>query len=167
MSTPTTLSGENPDMKTSRVVNRKRKLIWIGVFAVGLLSFGCLCIAVLVLLVSNGTLNAPTSSITIDDAFMTTGLDAQRQPFPATTLFSSGQAKIYCFVTITASQPIPIGVRWFYQSDLILEQKEMVNGKGAFVIVPPSGKKFQIGEYRVEIYLVKDALRTVYFSVDQ
>ena len=104
-------------------------------------------------------------TITITEVILTTGFDAQGQPLAQANQFSPEQPRIYCVVKVSAPKPVNVGVRWFYSNEIIADEVVIVDGQHAWHIQPPAGQVFQEGVYRVEVYLVKEPVRTVYFSV--
>lgn len=142
--------------------SRKSRVFW---FVVGCAGLSILCTLAIVAIGATMRIERTSGSITITDVYLTTGLDAQGQPLPATTQFPPGQPRIYCVVTISAPKPVNVGVRWFYGDELIFDSMALVDGRRAYFIEPPPGKVFSEGEYRVEVYLVKDPVRVIHFSV--
>jgi len=105
-------------------------------------------------------------TITISDAYTTTGLDEGGQPLDPTAVFDTNQDTIYLIVLVDSPSPVRVGVRWFFEDELISDQSSTVQGGGGWWwLTPPPGEAFQPGDYRAEVYLVEDAIRTVNFTV--
>ena len=155
----------NIEISTSPHLQVKRMRTILKLFA----GLGCLFIFFLITLLGLGIikLNVTTTSgaIAITDVVTTTGFDSQGQPLPSSNRFSLNETRIYCFVTVKSPNPVNVGVRWFFENSLIYEDNATFNGSRAFFLQPLPGKVFQQGDYRVEIYLVEETLRTVQFSV--
>lgn len=96
---------------------------------------------------------------------MTTGVDAQGNLLPSVDHFTPDQPRIYCYVAVTSPKPISIGVRWFYEDQLFFNYAQAVDIQEIFYIQPLPGEKFKEGKYRVEIYFVDKAIRTLNFTV--
>jgi hypothetical protein len=134
-----------------------------------LIGFGCIILAVafcllsLIMLVkTNMLVNEP---ITITDVVLTTGITSQLQPLDSVTRFPFTQPRIYCLISISSPKPVNVGVRWYYEGNLIYDDKAIVENSRAFYIEPLPGNDFKPGKYKVEVYLVNEALRTMEFTV--
>lgn len=136
-----------------------------------LIGLGCMifsvsfCLISLILLVKTKML--VNESITITDVVLTTGITEQLQPLDSVTRFSIKQPRIYSLISISSSKPINVGVRWYYEDDLIYDDRAIVEDKRAFYIEPLPGGQFKPGRYKVEVYLVDEALRTMEFTVSK
>jgi hypothetical protein len=106
-----------------------------------------------------------TGTATITNVFTTTGLDSQGNPQPSQSSFPPDQSRIYCVVTVSSSKPVNVGVRWFLENELIFEDRALVNNWRAFFIQPLPGELFKKGNYRIEVYLIREPVRTINFSV--
>jgi hypothetical protein len=106
-------------------------------------------------------------SISIDEVSLTTGIDVAGQPIDSTTSFNSHQSKIYCFIKITSPKPVNVGIRWYYENHLIYDDNALVDGSRVFYIQPVEGELFPAGHYHLEIYLLKENLRAINFSVTE
>lgn len=103
----------------------------------------------------------------IKDAFLTAEVRADGTTGERTTEFPSDTPRIWCIVDVEAPKPIRVGVRWYYEGKLIVDQVQIVERRGGWYIEPIPGERFQPGEYRVEVYLVRKAIRTLYFKVTE
>jgi hypothetical protein len=128
------------------------------------LVFACAA-AILLLVFGTFRLTASEGTVTISKFYLTTGLDAEGEPLPPTTEFRSTQETIYAIVSVSAPKPINVGVRWFQGETLIYDARDMVEGSRFFWISPPPGASFEPGQYRAEVYLVSDPVRTVEFTI--
>ena len=144
-------------MKRSR--SFKGLLIGLGCFGILIIVF------VVTVLVVFSRIQMNAGRIEITKAAITTGIDEQGNPLPSTDHFPADQPRIYCYVSVSSPKPISLGARWFYGDTLIYKDMELVNGWRAFYIEPSPGEIFKEGEYRVEIYLVDEAIRTITFTV--
>lgn len=111
--------------------------------------------------------NLNISPIYITKAVVATDIDELGNPKRVSTSFLPTQNRIYCLVKVEASKPVNVGVRWFLENDLIFQDQQMVDQWRAFYIQPLPGHQFLQGNYRVEIYLVSDAVKTINFTVKE
>ena len=144
---------------------RSPVLLWLGLG--GSLVVILLCASGLVVTGAIGKIGLSSSKITITNIILTTGLDAQGRPIDNVTHFDPNVGRIYCVVTINAPKPINVGMRWYYNDTLIMDQSQTMNKSGYMSIYRKDGSSFPEGRYRVEIYLVRQPERIVYFIVGQ
>jgi hypothetical protein len=153
-------------MHTAAKLTKKRILIITGV--------GCgalaLCLLVACLLVRAAGISFSPSlsrgSVTISDVVLTSGVTADLAPVDDVDHFDSSVPYIWCLVTLQTDQPVSIGARWYYGDTLVRDDRLHTDGVAAFAVEPGGGHSFPEGQYRVEIYLVEEPLRTVYFTVE-
>ncbi len=147
-------------LKSKNPPNNMGKLLGcLGIF------FILICILALVFGIFKFNLNS--SSIYITEAVVTTNIDEAGNPDGVSTSFLPTQPRIYCLVKVEASQPVNVGIRWYLENDLVFQDQQLVDQWRAFYIEPLPGHQFIQGNYRVEIYLVSDALRTINFTVKE
>ncbi len=144
---------------------KKTGLLWIGLGGCFLVIL--LCVGGLAAAGATGKIWFSSSKINIADVVLTTGLDAQGMPVDNVTQFAPTASRIYCVVTIDAPKPIFVGTRWYYNDTLIMDKGQTVDKSGYMSLYRKDGSPFPEGQYRVEIYLVKEPSRTVYFTVGQ
>lgn len=154
-------------MRMATEYSAKRPLwLWIGLG--GCLLIILVCVGGLVAAGLTGSIwVAGPQRITITSVILTTGVDAQGKPIDNVTHFASTVGRIYCVVTIDAPKPVQVGARWYYNNTLIYDQAITVDKSGYMALYRKDGTPFPEGQYRVEIYLVKETERTVYFTVGQ
>lgn len=103
--------------------------------------------------------------IIVRDVFLTTEVAPDGTVGERATEFPAGTPRIWCIVDIESPKPVRVGVRWYYEGKLLLDQVQVVYRRGGWYIETPPGEHFLPGRYWVEVYLVKKAVRTVYFKV--
>ena len=107
-----------------------------------------------------------SGTIYIGDPVTSRGSDDQGVPLDPTKTFKTSDKKIYCTVTIQGPNGVRLGARWFYEDklvhDVILDYG--THRIGVWSLEPPGGQ-FPAGQYRVEIYLLKDPIKVVTFEV--
>jgi len=144
---------------------KKSVPLWIGLGSCLLVVI--LCGGGLVAAGATGKMWTSAQRVTITSVVLTTGLDALGRPVDNITRFDPTASRIYCVVTIDASRPIYVGTRWYYNDTLIMDKGQTVDKSGYMSIYRMDGTPLPEGQYRVEIYLVKQPERTVYFTVGQ
>jgi hypothetical protein len=156
-------TGNEGNLSSEKIIKKsrisKKIFLWAGI----LLMIGLLICVVIVF--STIKIGYNTGSIKITDARITTGIDPQGNPLPAVEEIKNSEPIVYCYVRLSAPKPILVGARWYLNNKLVYERQEMVDEWGAFLIQPKPGTTFQEGDYRVEVYLVKEALKTLHFKV--
>ncbi|WP_347245954.1 hypothetical protein [Thermogutta sp.] len=103
--------------------------------------------------------------IVVRDAFLTTEVAPNGTTGERATEFPVDTPRIWCIVDVEAPKPVRVGVRWYYGEKLLWDHIQVVERRGGWYIEPPPGEQFAAGEYRVEVYLVRKAIRTLYFRV--
>ena len=156
---PTNTEQQTPTENTQKKVPGATRL-WIGIGCVGIV----LIIAIL-FLTNIIRLGVSAGPITITEVVMTTGLDSQGRPLSNQSRFPPDQPRILCYISISSPAPARIGIRWYHEDELLLDKINEVSGNAVSYIQPRPGHLFQEGEYRVEIYFVKEAVKTINFSV--
>jgi len=112
-------------------------------------------------------INIISGKITIENVVITGEIDAQGNPLAPSNHFTPDQPRIYCVVSVSAPKEINVGIRWYFEDNLIFEDRAMVDRWRAFYIQPLPRKLFQEGNYRADVYLIDETLRTVYFTVGE
>ncbi len=112
-------------------------------------------------------INIISGKITIKNVVVTGEIDALGNPLAPSNHFNPDQLRIYCVVTVSAPKEINVGIRWYFEDKLIFEDRAMVDRWRAFYIQPLPGNMFQEGNYRAEVYLIVETLRSVYFTVGE
>ncbi len=110
-------------------------------------------------------LKVEKGSIVVKDAFLTAEVTPNGSTGERAFKFPADTHRIWCIVDVEAPRPVRVGVRWYYQGKLLLDQVQVVSKRGGWYIDPPPGEYFPVGEYQVEVYLVKRAVRTLYFEI--
>ena len=123
-------------------------------------------ICVTIALTARVQLNAVSGSISITDARVTSRIDEQGKPLSSDNIFSTQEPRIYCYVEVSAPKAVNIGVRWYRENELIFESREMVYQWRTFYIEPLSGRRFEEGNYRVDVFLINDPIVTIPFTVE-
>ena len=145
---------------------KKVKALWIVLGACFLVVL--VCASSLALALATGIIRfSGPQPITIEEVILTTEIDAQGVPVNQATHFAPTVEKIGCFVRVSAPKPISVGVRWYYQDKLISDAPQIVDRASLWWLSRTSGDSFPEGKYRVEVYLIKDPIRTVYFTIGQ
>ena len=142
---------------------KKPALLWIGLGSCFLLVV--LCAGSLVAGGFTGKIWTSAQRVTITNVVLTSGLDAQGRPIDSDVQFDPFVGRIYCVVTIDAPRPIYVGTRWYYDDTLIMDAHQTISESGYMLLYRKDGSPFPQGQYRVEVYLVKEAERIVYFKV--
>jgi len=62
-------------------------------------------------------------------------------------------------------KPVYVGTRWYYNDTLIYNQAITMDKSGYVALYRKDGTPFPEGQCRVEVYLVSEADRVVYFTV--
>lgn len=153
-------------MRTANDLTKKRASIAVGV-GCGTLVL-CLLTTCLLARLSGVTLSPGISrgSVTISDVVLTTAINPDLSPVDNVTHFAPSAPRIWCVITLQTNRAVPIGVRWYHgdtlvRDDMIRTDKKVI----ASFVEPGEGRSFPEGQYRVEVYMVKEPLRTVYFTV--
>lgn len=114
---------------------------------------------------------AKPKDVTITDIQMTTELDENLQPVKPTNIFPKGTSKIFAWVEWQKSKVnTEVVAKWYYVTDdiRILEYPFAIpkkNGSGGVSLTMPEGKKFPVGEYRIDITLRNRKLKSQTFKV--
>lgn len=124
-------------------------------------------IVIITILIKILDINIVSGKITIENVVITGEIDAQGNPLAPSNHFNPEQPRIYCVVTVSAPKGINVGIRWYFEDQLIFEERGMVDSWRAFYIQPLPGKMFLEGNYRAEVYLIDEMVRTVYFTVGE
>lgn len=108
-----------------------------------------------------------TASITLGDPVPAQGVDADNNPIGPTNEFKSSDKRMWVAISAKAPAGTSIGYRWYFGDKLIVDDRISLNeqGRAAIYLQPPSGGSFPVGDYRVELYLVKSADKVVSFKV--
>ncbi len=145
---------------TSRTISITRSVLVrsVGVSFCGFLLASCIPLLV-----------APDRSgaVWIDEPAVATAVDDRGGPIDPTTSFRATDQRIYCTVAIRGPDGVRLGARWYYGDKLIYD-KMLDLGKlrrATWWLEMGPGQKFPEGKYRIEIYVVKDPVRTVTFEV--
>ncbi len=130
---------------------------------------GRISLILMVLLLSSacGIVQFKSGTITITNAFTTSGIDSSGQPLAPATEFHTKTSRIYCIVSVDSPSLVPVGVRWFFENELFYDQVIRTDRSAplAMFIEPLPGESFPVGSYRAEVYLVKEAVRVLDFIV--
>jgi hypothetical protein len=108
-----------------------------------------------------------SGDIYLDDPVMAKGADAQSGPIDRTNVFRSTDDRIYCTISIRGPDGVHLGARWYYMDKLITDRVIDLGTqrRGAWWLQRPPRGAFPVGDYRIEIYLVKSADKVAYFKV--
>jgi hypothetical protein len=129
-------------------------------------------IGILLLIIPNGCIpnifNNTRGFIWLDDPIITSGLDADGEPVDEIEVFTSPVNRVHCFLRIRGPDQVQLGVRWYYQDDLIwTDTMNFGQKRKASVFLARDGDKpFPPGDYRCEIYAVEDTLRIAHFRIE-
>ena len=149
-------------------VAESRKGLWIMATGLIIPLIILLCIAAFVLLRAAGNLNIDRISgdVYITEAHLTaapegssSGNGSSGPPFHPHT------EEIHLITTVQSDAPVPVGVRWYREGDLIFEERARVMGTVAWYVRPGTLNYFQPGHYKVEIFLVEEPVRTLEFEI--
>lgn len=152
-------------MHTADKLTKKKVLIVAGI-GFGVVAL-CLLIACLLIQITGASLslNLSRGSITISDVVLTSDVTPDFAPVNDISHFDSSAPRIWCLVTLQTDRSVHVGARWYYGNDLLRDDMLQTERVAAFFIEPGEGYSFPEGQYRVEIYLVEEPLRTMYFTV--
>jgi hypothetical protein len=151
-------------MATEHSTNKRRALLWVGLG--GCLLVVLLCVGGLLIVgLTGGIWVSSPQPINITDVVLSTGVNDQGRPVDNVTRFAPTASRVYCTVQVSAPKPVHVGVRWYYQDALILDQAQTVDQIGHWMLYRDDGNPFDKGQYRVEVYLVERPSRTIYFTV--
>jgi len=84
---------------------------------------------------------------------------------PAVDRFPPETPRIYCIVKVVAPKPVHVGIRWIYEDEVIFVDEGTFNGDYGFYISPLPGEQFREGNYRVEIFLIEETIKSADFTV--
>lgn len=110
-----------------------------------------------------------SGTIYVGEPVMSKAIDERGDPIEPTTVFKTTDKRIYCTIDIRGPDHVRLGARWYYGDKLIYDRVIDFGRQrrgGWWVDVGPDGK-FPPGDYRVEIYLLKDPIRTSLFQVTE
>ncbi len=105
----------------------------------------------------------------IDEPVTARGVDSDDNPIDLTRDFRATDKRIYCTVPIRGPDGVRLGARWYYGDKLIYD-KMLDLGKlrrATWWLEMQPGQKFPQGNYRIEIYLIKDPVKVVTFKVTE
>lgn len=110
---------------------------------------------------------SPPQSISLPDPVMAKAVDANNKPLEPTTVFKTTDKRMYATICPQGPDHIHLGARWYNGNTLITDQTlDLFNQQcGSWYLESPPGGSFPVGDYRIEIYLVKSADRIVNFKV--
>lgn len=151
------------DLEQSRKKTKTLRIVLGGCFLTALVCVGSLVVA----LAAGFIRFSGLQPIIIEEVILTTEIDAQGMPVNQATHFAPTVEKIGCLVRVSAPKPIRVGVRWYYQDTLISDIPQVVDRANLWWLSRTSGDSFPEGQYRVEVYLINDLIRTVHFTVGQ
>lgn len=111
--------------------------------------------------------------ITIVDAKIVTGLDANLMPVKITDVFPNNTSKVGCWIEWKDAQVnSQITVKWHYLTDDIHVLDHVLNipkkdGTGGVILNMPEGKTLPSGMYKVELFLGERLLKSLTFKVEK
>jgi len=100
---------------------------------------------------------------------MAKGVDEQGSPIEPMTVFKRTDKQIYCTISIRGPEGVHLGARWYY-GDKLISDYVIDFGKrqhGFWRLETKAGQAFPTGDYRVEIYLIKEAAKVAYFKIEE
>ncbi len=109
-----------------------------------------------------------SGAIYIEEPIMAKGADDQGNPKEPTSIFTTADKRIYCTVAIRGPDHVKLGARWYYGDKLIGTEQWIDLGtihRGVWWLEMAPGRTFPPGNYRIEIFLVQAADKTVPFKV--
>lgn len=124
-----------------------------------------------ILLVSScvpfGLLPERSGPIWLDEPVLARGLSEQGEPIDATILFRTSDSRIYCSVKMQGPDGVRLGARWYYGDKVIYDRVLDLGTKrrATWWLEVSPGQRFPVGHYRVEIYLLKEAVKVEDFQV--
>lgn len=138
---------------------RKRTLL---IVVGALLAAGC--VAMVFMLASTVRLGVSKGSYRIDQAVLSKKIDGHRPAEIASTFDPIGT--IYCTVTTTGGDGGIVGMRWLHGDQVVsdVQGKTVDNTIITYIQGTPS-KPLDGGEYRVEVYILKNVVKVAKFRV--
>ncbi len=128
----------------------------------------------LVMLTATGCVNfysfpLRSDSISIEEPVMARGIDEEGNPVEPTSVFGRADRQIYCVVAFRGPENLHLGARWYY-GEVVVADYVINLGKrqhGFWQLTTKQGQPFPPGDYRVEIYVIKEPLKTIHFKVEE
>lgn len=114
------------------------------------------------------TVNSGSSgTVKITELVMAKDVTSDGNPIEPALEFNTNDKRIYCIVGVTGPENVRIGSRWYFGDKLIYDRMLSLGTqrRGTFWLDMAPGQKFPVGDYRVEIYLIKEPIKTITFKV--
>jgi len=161
-----TIMNETLSIDSNEEKPGKNRRIWIILAAV-LGGLVLMCIGTFYLMRATGFLEITnqTGSMSIRDAYFTLDPEGPRPEYNGFPQFPSHADRIYLIVLVESPDPIPLGVRWYREGELLVERQSRVQDGIGWYIGPQSGEEFLPGMYRAEVFLIEDPVRTLEFRI--
>jgi len=111
------------------------------------------------------------ATINVTDIKTATGIDKKLMPLGVTSVFPDGTQKVFCWFTWKDTKvDTTVTARWYFLTDNLhildynftIPRKE---GAGSVSLAMPEGKKLPVGEYKIDLSLGKQTLKSAIFKV--
>ena len=156
---------ENPVQNEVQIQEKKPSKFprWL-LFVVPILLIGICCVVLAVVIKPFFNVNVKSGGYSIESVTLSSDFQ-DYQPVDVKDVFNPSEAIICTVKTIGIEDGI-IGMRWYLGENLIYEHAEKTKNNSISTYIE-SNKSAVLpeGKYRVEIFMVEEALETVYFEV--
>ena len=105
--------------------------------------------------------------ITIQDAYLTLDPELSKPTSGQTPTFPADTSRIYLAVFLESEIPVHLGVRWYFEDELIFQQSGTFDRPFVWYIQSETEVGFLPGIYRAEIHLIKEPIRILEFTIEE
>ena len=121
------------------------------------------CVVILATACQVCRVSSSFSSIAVSNLGVCKGIGSDGELIGISNTFPTDSNRIYAFFTLDSTMPIRLKVRWYHESELILEYDDLYQPGLNYSWIERKGfPSFEVGEYRVEV-----AGKTVHFKVER
>ena len=107
-----------------------------------------------------------SGSITIQDAYLTLDPELSKPTSGQTPTFPADTSRIYLAVFLESEIPVHLGVRWYFEDELIFQQSATFDRPFVWHIETETPGSFFPGNYRAEIFLIEEPVRVLEFKIE-
>ena len=112
-------------------------------------------------------ISSRTGSVKIHDAYLTLDKDLPKMEQIGPPIFLTDSDRIYLVVILETEKPVNVGVRWYWEDELITQENASLDRPFAWYIQSETTGGFQPGNYRAEIYLIEKAIHSLDFIIQK
>lgn len=105
-------------------------------------------------------------SITIQDAYLTLDPELSKPTPGQIPSFPTDTNRIYLAVFLESEIPVHLGVRWYFEDELIFKQSGSFDRPFVWHIQVETAEGFIPGNYRAEIFLIEEPVRVLEFKIE-